>query len=114
MGSGAEQRAAIDTFSAALPVMPDAEREWLLFGTVFIEYIDDLWPQSEPAAMPDWIRAHAFDILAALEQMLGRHPSVVAFRIGCTGSCGCSLISISRRCRSTGEIEDGAGSAEAP
>ena len=76
MGSGAEQRAAIDTFSAALPVMPDAERERLLFGTVFIEHIDYLWPQSEPAAMPDWIRAHAFDILAALEQMLGRHPSV--------------------------------------
>ena len=54
------------------------------------------------------------DILAVLEQMLGRDANVRRLRIGCTGCCGCWPISISRRCRSTGEIEGGAGSAEAP
>jgi hypothetical protein len=59
------------TLSATLPSMSDAERERarLRLGTALIEHVADLWPQGEPAATPEWIRAHAFDILTALEQM---------------------------------------------
>ena len=47
----------------------------LRLGTEFIEHIEDLWPQGEPGATAEWIRANAFNILAALEQgfAIGRH-----------------------------------------
>jgi hypothetical protein len=38
-------------------------------GTAFIEHVDDLWPEGEPAATPEWIRANVDSILATLEQM---------------------------------------------
>ena len=31
-----------------------------------------LWPQGEPAATPEWIRANVDELLAALEQAFGR------------------------------------------
>jgi hypothetical protein len=67
--SAAEQHAAIATFSATLPLVPERERVGLRLGTAFIEHAADLWPQGEPAATPEWIRKHAFDLLATLEQM---------------------------------------------
>jgi hypothetical protein len=44
----AKQHAAIDTFSATLPFLSDAERERvrLRLGTAFIEHVADLWPQA--------------------------------------------------------------------
>ncbi len=60
------------TLAAKLAARPDAERMRLRLGTAFIEHAGDLWPQGEPAATPEWIRAHVDDILAALELML-RH-----------------------------------------
>jgi hypothetical protein len=57
------------TLSAMLRDRPDVERVRLRLGTEFIEHAGDLWPQGEPAATPEWIRDHAFDILAALEGM---------------------------------------------
>ena len=59
-------------FSDVLSLLPDAEQVRLRLGTAFIEHRHDLWPQGEPAATDEWIRAHAFDILAVLEQMIGR------------------------------------------
>jgi hypothetical protein len=44
----------------------------LRLAAAFIEHAGDLWPQGEPNATPEWIRANAFDILAMLELML-RH-----------------------------------------
>jgi hypothetical protein len=63
------------TLSATLPFRPDAERLRLLLGTAFIEHVDDLWSQGEPAATPEWILAHVDDILAELEQAfaIGHH-----------------------------------------
>jgi hypothetical protein len=76
-GSPAEQHEAITTFSSTLPLLPDAERDRvrLRLGTAFIEHTVDLWPQGEPGTTPELIGAHAFDILAALEQMfaIGSH-----------------------------------------
>ena len=60
------------TLSATLALRPDAERIKLRLGTAFIEHRDDLWPESEPAATPEWIRDHVDDILAAMEKMLCR------------------------------------------
>jgi hypothetical protein len=45
------------------------ERVRLRLGTAFIVHRDDLWPEGEPGATPEWIRAHVDDILAALMQM---------------------------------------------
>ena len=53
-----------------MPLRPDAKRVRLRLGTAFIEHVGDLWPEGEPAATPEWIRAHAFDIVAMLELML--------------------------------------------
>jgi hypothetical protein len=46
-----------------------------MLGAAFVEHAGDLWPQGEPGATPEWIRAHVDDILAALMQMfaIGRH-----------------------------------------
>jgi hypothetical protein len=44
----------------------------LRLGTAFIEHVDDIWPEGEPAATPEWIRARVDDILVLLEQMIGR------------------------------------------
>jgi hypothetical protein len=60
------------TLSAMLPLRPEAERVRLRLGTAFIEHVGDLWPQGEPAATSEWIRAHVDEILALLEQMIGR------------------------------------------
>jgi hypothetical protein len=58
-----------------LQVRPDAERVRLRLGTAFIEHVDDLWPQGEPGATDEWIRANVDSILAMLEQgfAIGRH-----------------------------------------
>lgn len=64
-------------------------------GTEFVVYAADLWQEGEPLATPEWIRAHAFDILAVLRQMLGRDANVRR-RIAYTGSCGCASISTQR------------------
>jgi hypothetical protein len=58
--------------AATLAQRPDADRVRLRLGTAFIEHAADLWPEGEPAATPEWIRAHAFDILAVLEKGLRR------------------------------------------
>jgi hypothetical protein len=55
-----------------LSLRPDADSLRLRLGTVFIEHVDDLWPEGEPDATPEWIRANVGTILAALEQGL-RH-----------------------------------------
>jgi hypothetical protein len=60
------------TLSAELAQRPGAERIRLRLGTEFIAHADDIWPQGEPAATPEWIRDHTDDLLAALEQMLLR------------------------------------------
>ena len=60
------------TFSTTLPLRPDAEQVRLRLGSAFIEHRIDLWPQGEPAATPEWIRARVDDILVLLEQMIGR------------------------------------------
>jgi hypothetical protein len=62
-------------FSASLPLRPDAEQVRLRLGTAFNEHVDDLWPEGEPAATPEWIRANVDDILVALEKgfAIGRH-----------------------------------------
>src|SRR5688572_31668270 len=62
------------TLSATLALRPDAERVRLRLGTAFVEHVDDLWPQGEPAATPEWIRANVDDILAALEVMFAIGP----------------------------------------
>jgi len=72
----AERRTAVGRPSATLALRSDAERVRLRLGTAFIEHADALWPEGEPVATPEWIRAHAFDILAVLEQMLGRDANV--------------------------------------
>jgi hypothetical protein len=66
--TAAGQNQTIAHLSATLPIRPDAERVRLRLGTAFIEHVDDLWPQGEPAATPDWIRANVDGILATLEQ----------------------------------------------
>jgi hypothetical protein len=45
------------------------DRVRLRLGTAFIEHRDDIWPEGEPAATPEWIRAHVDDILALLRWM---------------------------------------------
>jgi hypothetical protein len=59
---------------------PLTERQRLRLGTAFIEHRDDLWPQGEPAASPEWIRANVDDILALLEQAM-RHDGRDARRL---------------------------------
>jgi hypothetical protein len=44
----------------------------LRLGTAFIEHVGDLWPEGDPNATDEWIRANVDDILVLLEQML-RH-----------------------------------------
>jgi hypothetical protein len=61
-----------DTLAATLAGRSDADRVRLRLGTIFIEHASDLWPEGEPAATPEWIRANVDDILAALERPL-RH-----------------------------------------
>ena len=56
------------------------ERARLRLGTAFIEHIDDLWPQGELAATPEWIRANVDKILALLEQVI-RHDGQDARRL---------------------------------
>jgi hypothetical protein len=61
------------TISARLALRPDADRVRLRIGTEFIAHRDDLWPEGVPAdATVEWIRAHAFDLLEALEKGLRR------------------------------------------
>jgi hypothetical protein len=55
-----------------LALRPDAHRLRLRLGTAFIEHVDDLWPEGEPDATPEWIRANVDNILAALERPLRR------------------------------------------
>jgi hypothetical protein len=59
---------------------PDAERVRLRLGTAFIEHVDDLWPQGEPNATPDWIRAHVHEIIGLLEQVI-RHDGRDVLRL---------------------------------
>jgi hypothetical protein len=61
------------SLSARLAVHPDGERLRLRLCTAFIEHRADLWPQGEPNATPDWIRAHVDEILGLLELAIGRH-----------------------------------------
>lgn len=44
----------------------------LRLGTEFIEHVDDLWPEGDPNATPEWIRAHVDEILGLLELPLRR------------------------------------------
>jgi hypothetical protein len=63
------------TLSAKLPFRRDAEQVRLSARHSVHEHVDDLWPQGEHAATPEWIRAHVNDILVVLEQAfgIGRH-----------------------------------------
>jgi hypothetical protein len=61
-----------------LPQPHDAERARQRLGTAFIEHVADLWPEGEPAATPEWIRARAFDIRAVLELARRQSASIDA------------------------------------
>ena len=56
------------------------DQQRLRLGTAFIEHVDDLWPEGEPDATPEWIRANVDAILALLELPL-RHDGQDARRI---------------------------------
>ncbi len=47
--------------------LTDAAR--LRLGTAFIEHRADIWPEGDPAATDEWIRANVDDILALLRWM---------------------------------------------
>jgi hypothetical protein len=52
-----------------LPFRPDAEQVRLRLGTAFIEHVDDLSPEGEPAATPEWILVHVDGICPVLVEL---------------------------------------------
>ena len=66
-----DQHAAFAAFSAKLPLSRCRAREGgpAPRHCVSFLHVTDPWPQGEPRATPEYLRAHAFDILAAVEQM---------------------------------------------
>jgi hypothetical protein len=63
--------ATIGAFTTRLARRPDCERVCALLANAFVEHVDALWPQGEPAATHDWIAGHVFEILAACERLYG-------------------------------------------
>jgi hypothetical protein len=57
-----------------LALGPDAERISTWRGPASIEHRNDLWPNGEPVARDEWVRANVDDILAEIEQGL-RHDA---------------------------------------
>jgi hypothetical protein len=64
-----EQRNGTIILPASLPLMPDAERVWVVLAVAIADHVGDPWPEGEPTATPEWLAENVDGVLAVVERL---------------------------------------------